>query len=136
MAKQLMLDDNARRCVLDGLTKLASAVRVTMGPTGKNVLLQKSFGPPRVLEAAAQRLGVSQAELREAFGEARPPDYGAAAKRLGVNEEVLRRIMEQHVASSVPYRGHVPGCTLTPEGYLLCHPAVPRRILATAAPEH
>ncbi len=48
MAKQLMLNETARRNVLEGLTKLASAVRVTMGPTGKNVLLQKSFGPPRV----------------------------------------------------------------------------------------
>jgi chaperonin GroEL len=48
MAKQLMLSEQARQSVLDGLTKLASAVRVTMGPTGKNVLLEKSFGAPRV----------------------------------------------------------------------------------------
>ena len=48
MAKQVMHSANARQSVLDGVTKLASVVRVTMGPTGKNVILQKSFGAPRV----------------------------------------------------------------------------------------
>ena len=48
MAKQMMFSQEARRQVLDGLAKLADAVKVTMGPTGRNVLLQKSFGAPRV----------------------------------------------------------------------------------------
>ena len=48
MAKQMMFDDNARREMLKGLTQLADAVKVTMGPTGRNVILQKSFGSPRV----------------------------------------------------------------------------------------
>jgi chaperonin GroEL len=48
MAKQMMLNESARQSVLNGLTKLAAAVRVTLGPTGRNVLLHKSFGPPRV----------------------------------------------------------------------------------------
>ncbi len=48
MAKQLMHSEHARQNVLEGLSKLASAVRVTLGPTGKNVLMQKSFGAPRV----------------------------------------------------------------------------------------
>ena len=48
MAKQMMFDDNARREMLKGLTQLADAVKVTMGPTGRNVVLQKSFGSPRV----------------------------------------------------------------------------------------
>lgn len=48
MSKQMMFSQQARQEILQGLSKLASAVRVTMGPTGYNVLLQKSFGSPRV----------------------------------------------------------------------------------------
>ena len=48
MAKQLMFDDTARTHLKDGLSQLAEAVKVTLGPTGKNVILQKSFGSPKV----------------------------------------------------------------------------------------
>ena len=48
MAKQMMFSQEARQQVLEGLSKLADAVKVTMGPTGRNVILQKSFGSPRV----------------------------------------------------------------------------------------
>lgn len=48
MAKQLLFDDAARRKILDGVNKLADVVAVTMGPTGKNVILNKSYGGPTV----------------------------------------------------------------------------------------
>jgi len=48
MAKQMMFSQEARQQVLEGLSKLADAVKVTMGPTGRNVILQKSFGSPRI----------------------------------------------------------------------------------------
>ncbi len=48
MAKQLMFDDTARTHLKDGLSQLAAAVRVTLGPTGKNVILHKGFGSPKV----------------------------------------------------------------------------------------
>jgi chaperonin GroEL len=48
MAKQLMFDDTARSQLKDGLSQLAAAVKITLGPTGKNVILQKSWGSPRV----------------------------------------------------------------------------------------
>ena len=48
MAKQMMFEEAARREMLDGLGQLASAVKVTMGPTGRNVIIQKSWGSPRV----------------------------------------------------------------------------------------
>ncbi|MCG3180717.1 MAG: 60 kDa chaperonin [Phycisphaerae bacterium] len=47
-AKQLIFDQAARRKVAAGLSKLARAVKVTLGPVGRNVLLHKSFGSPRV----------------------------------------------------------------------------------------
>ena len=48
MPKQLLFSESARQGLLDGLSKLADAVKITMGPTGRNVVLQKSFGSPRV----------------------------------------------------------------------------------------
>jgi chaperonin GroEL len=48
MAKQLMFNDNARAQLKEGLSQLAEAVKVTLGPTGKNVILQKSWGSPKV----------------------------------------------------------------------------------------
>ncbi len=48
MAKQLLFDDHARARMLAGVEKLANAVAVTMGPTGRNVIIDKSFGGPTV----------------------------------------------------------------------------------------
>jgi chaperonin GroEL len=48
VAKQLLFDDHARARMLRGVEKLADAVAVTMGPTGRNVIIDKSFGGPTV----------------------------------------------------------------------------------------
>jgi chaperonin GroEL len=48
MAKQLLYDEQARKKVLAGMQKLAKAVKVTLGPTGKNVIFHRSFGSPQV----------------------------------------------------------------------------------------
>jgi chaperonin GroEL len=48
MAKQLLYADDAKRKMAGGLKQLADAVRVTLGPTGRNVILQKSYGGPKV----------------------------------------------------------------------------------------
>jgi len=48
MAKQLMFDDVARAQLKEGLSQLARAVKVTLGPTGRNVILHKSWGSPKV----------------------------------------------------------------------------------------
>src|SRR3972149_7771885 len=48
MAKQLMFDDVARTHLKEGLAQLADAVKVTLGPSGKNVILHKSWGSPKV----------------------------------------------------------------------------------------
>ena len=48
MAKQILFSDQARAKMLQGIEKLAKAVAVTMGPTGRNVILNKSFGAPSV----------------------------------------------------------------------------------------
>ncbi len=48
MAKQLLYGEAARRKLAQGVEKLSRAVKVTMGPTGLNVIMQKSFGAPGV----------------------------------------------------------------------------------------
>ncbi|GIW94935.1 MAG: 60 kDa chaperonin 2 [Pirellulaceae bacterium] len=48
MAKQLMFEDHARAKMLAGVEKLYKAVAVTLGPTGRNVIIDKSFGGPTV----------------------------------------------------------------------------------------
>ncbi len=48
MAKQLLFSDAARRKMLEGVDTLAHAVGTTLGPTGRNVILSKSFGGPTV----------------------------------------------------------------------------------------
>src|SRR6059036_174612 len=47
-AKQIAFDQEAREAMRRGVSKLAKAVRVTLGPKGRNVILQKSFGSPTV----------------------------------------------------------------------------------------
>src|SRR6267142_1275033 len=48
MAKQLLYTDDARKKLLSGADKLARAVGITLGPTGRNVIIDKSFGGPTV----------------------------------------------------------------------------------------
>ncbi|MHC4160646.1 MAG: TCP-1/cpn60 chaperonin family protein, partial [Planctomycetota bacterium] len=65
MAKQMLFDTEARQRVLQGVRKISRVVKATLGPGGRNVILQKSFGGPVVT-----RDGVSVAkeiELEEPF---------------------------------------------------------------------
>ena len=48
MAKQLLFNEEARKKLLSGVEQISSAVKVTLGPKGRNVLLDKSFGAPTV----------------------------------------------------------------------------------------
>jgi chaperonin GroEL len=48
MAKQLIFDEEARRSLLRGVEQLSRAVKVTLGPKGRNVVLDKKFGSPTV----------------------------------------------------------------------------------------
>src|SRR5256712_12309579 len=64
-AKQLLFDEEARHRLKDGIDALADAVSVTLGPRGRNVILEKKFGPPAIVDD-----GVSVAkeiELKDPF---------------------------------------------------------------------
>ncbi|MFZ9162688.1 MAG: TCP-1/cpn60 chaperonin family protein, partial [Burkholderiaceae bacterium] len=64
-AKQVMFGDDARQKMVNGINVLANAVKVTLGPKGRNVVLERSFGAPTVTKD-----GVSVAkeiELKDKF---------------------------------------------------------------------
>ena len=48
MAKQILFDEGARKKILKGVETLSRAVKVTLGPKGRNVLIDKKFGAPTV----------------------------------------------------------------------------------------
>jgi chaperonin GroEL len=48
MAKELKYSEDARHLILEGVNAMANAVRVTLGPKGRNVVIQKSFGAPHI----------------------------------------------------------------------------------------
>ena len=48
MAKQIIYSDHSRQAILRGVNQLADAVKVTLGPKGRNVVLEKKFGGPSI----------------------------------------------------------------------------------------
>ena len=80
MAKQFQFDVDARRELMDGIDTLVSAVGVTLGPGGRNVVLDKEFGPPHVCSD-----GVTIA--REIELQRPIPQHGCAARQRGVEQD-------------------------------------------------
>jgi len=54
-AKQLVFDEAARQALLKGVEKLSRAVKATLGPKGRNVVLDKKFGSPTVDQGRRDR---------------------------------------------------------------------------------
>ena len=48
MAKQILFDEEARKSILRGVDQLANAVKITLGPKGRNVVIEKKFGSPTI----------------------------------------------------------------------------------------
>lgn len=65
MAKQILFDEEARAKLRDGVNKLANAVRVTLGPRGRNVVLDKGFGSPTITKDGVTV--AKEVELEEKF---------------------------------------------------------------------
>ena len=65
MAKQLLFETDARQRIFEGVRKAARVVKATLGPGGRNVLLQKSFGSPVVTKDGVAV--AKEVELEEPF---------------------------------------------------------------------
>ncbi len=70
MAKQLLFDQEARAAMKDGIDALADAVKITLGPKGRNVVLDKKFGAPTITNDGVTI--AKEIELEDAF-----PNIGA-----------------------------------------------------------
>ncbi|MFA6990146.1 MAG: TCP-1/cpn60 chaperonin family protein, partial [Candidatus Gastranaerophilaceae bacterium] len=49
MAKKIVFNEDARKSLLKGIDAVADAVKVTLGPKGRNVILEKKFGGPQIV---------------------------------------------------------------------------------------
>ena len=87
-AKNIFFGSDARSKMLRGVNKLADAVKVTLGPKGRNVVMDKSFGAPRITKD-----GVSVAkeiELKDKF-----ENMGAQMVRDVARKLMILLVMEQ-----------------------------------------
>ena len=86
-AKEVKFDTDARDKMLRGVNKLADAVRITLGPKGRNVVIDKSFGAPRITKD-----GVSVAkeiELEDKF-----ENMGAQMVKEVAQRTTMKLVME------------------------------------------
>ncbi|NLN92146.1 MAG: chaperonin GroEL [Candidatus Hydrogenedens sp.] len=65
MAKQLLFDQEARLALLSGVDQMADAVKATLGPKGRNVLLEKAYGAPKITKDGVTV--AKEVELEEAY---------------------------------------------------------------------
>ena len=65
MAKQLMFDQDARASILNGVNILTDAVKATLGPKGRNVMIDKKFGAPTITKDGVTV--TKEIELKDAY---------------------------------------------------------------------
>ena len=89
-AKQLLFDEEARRPLKAGVDALADAVNVTLGPRGRNVVLDKKFGPPAIVDDGVTV--AKEIELKDPF-----ENMGAQlAKEIATQDQRRRRRRHHH----------------------------------------
>src|SRR5487761_1596552 len=103
MSKEIRFSEDARGLILKGVNTLANAVKVTLGPKGRNVVLEKSFGAPTITKEAASKTsdvagdGTTTATvLAQAFIQ-----EGLKAVAAGMNPMDLKRGIDKAVAAAV-----------------------------------
>ena len=88
MAKQITYGDESRQSILRGVNRLADAVKVTLGPKGRNVVLDKKFGSPLITKDGVTV--AKEIELKEPL-----ENMGAQMVKRG-REQDLRRGRRRH----------------------------------------
>ncbi|MEF9437658.1 MAG: hypothetical protein L0922_02510, partial [Candidatus Mariimomonas ferrooxydans] len=105
-AKQLVFDDTARRHILDGITILTDAVEATLGPKGRNAILDKKYGAPTITKDGVTV--AKEIELKDSY-----ENMGA---------QLVREVASK--TSDVPGRSTLPQPSLTPSGSTLPQPSL------------
>jgi probable HAF family extracellular repeat protein len=75
MAKQIIYAENSRQAILRGVNQLADAVKVTLGPKGRNVVLEKKFGGPTITLINASKIVNNQGPFVGGADTARPDPF-------------------------------------------------------------
>src|SRR5213075_941565 len=92
MPKMIAFDDEARRGLEAGMNKLADAVRVTLGPKGRNVVLDKKWGAPTITKDGVA-VGANPMALKrgiEAGVEAAVANLGSLSKDVESKEQIAQ----------------------------------------------
>ena len=100
MAKQIVTGENSRQSILRGVNALADAVKITLGPKGRNAVIEKKFGAPIITKD-----GVTVAKEIELPGSAR--EHGRADGTRGRFQD-LRRGRRRHHHRNRAGTGHLP----------------------------
>ena len=90
MAKQIVHGEESRQAILRGVNLLADAVKVTLGPKGRNVVIEKKFGSPTITKDGVTV--AKEIELKDAPREHGRPD----GSRSGVQDLGRRRRRHHH----------------------------------------
>src|SRR5213078_117222 len=102
-AKQIAFDQEARDAMRKGIAKLARAVKVTLGPKGRNVIIQKSFGSPTVTKDGVTV--AKEIELEDKYEDMGAKMVKEVASKTsdvaGVNPMLMKRGMDRAVADIV-----------------------------------
>ena len=72
MAKQIVHGEDSRQAILRGVNTLANAVKITLGPKGRNVVLDKKFGSPLITKDGVTV--AKEIELKDSAGKHGRPD--------------------------------------------------------------
>src|SRR3954466_4039660 len=111
-AKRIAFDQEARESIMRGVRKLARAVKVTLGPSGRNVVLEKSFGSPTVtkdgvtvakeieLEDSYENMGAQM--VREVASKTSGPPGGGPATATVLAEAIFREGLKNVTAGASP----------------------------------
>ena len=121
MAKKIIYNEDARRALEKGMDMLAEAVGVTLGPKGRNVVLEKKFGAPQIvndgvtiakeieLEDNVENTGVSlirqaASKTNDAAGTWRPVPTRSpsSAALIKPRPTLLRKLLAKPVPSKIP----------------------------------
>src|SRR5829696_7691792 len=101
-AKQIAFDMEAREAMRRGVAKLTRAVKVTLGPKGRNVIIQKSFGSPTVTKDGVTV--AKEIELEDAYenmGARMVREVASKTGDVAVNPMMMKRGMERAVEDIV-----------------------------------
>ena len=79
-AKQIVYSENSRQAILRGVNQLADAVKVTLGPRGRNVVLEKKFGGPTITKDGVTV--AKEVELKDPLENMRRPSLLRVLRKL------------------------------------------------------